>query len=155
MINCPVPRAHRKLVFDFFWKFSAFECALKRGDYLRENREYADADWAKFGSDIDSRFSMVPSPGFQEAVAKIKRLSPQRQVNRGVRLAWEPVQKRDKDSEAAYILTLLKTVRNNLFHGGKYRDGSVISEVARDRELLQAALTVLDGCFDLHPDINP
>jgi hypothetical protein len=44
-------------------------------------------------------------------------------------------------------------VRNNLFHGGKYLDGDEF-EVARDRDILSAALAVLNGLSCLDPDIK-
>ncbi len=36
----------RDLVFDFFWKFSVFECALKRERFLKIGRNNAaEPDW--------------------------------------------------------------------------------------------------------------
>lgn len=155
MIDCPIPDADRKLLFDFFWKFSAFECALKRGGFLKpvrkDKRTDAQADWDKFARKIDGRFVEIASHGFWEAVARINCLSPQRQINAGGKLGWKPVGRGAKDSDTAYTLKLLRTARNNLFHGGKYQDGSIIPEIARDREILLAALTVLDGCYELIP----
>lgn len=49
-------------------------------------------------------------------------------------------------------LLLLRTVRNNLFHGGKYPDGPV-DEIPRNKAILGAALAVLEGCFELHPGV--
>jgi hypothetical protein len=57
------------------------------------------------------------------------------------------------ESEEAYVLRLLKTARNNLFHSGKYPDGP-IAEVARDRDILHTALTILDGCYELHDGVK-
>ena len=51
------------------------------------------------------------------------------------------------------MLRLLKTARNNLFHGGKYPDGP-IEEVARDRDVLCAALAILDGLYELHDGVK-
>jgi hypothetical protein len=147
----PSDSLDRELVFEFFWKFSAFECALKRSGFLRKKKS-AEADWERFGAQINGKFSTLGSPSFDEAVTKIKRLSPRRQMNNNGELAWEHVEQKADESDAAYTLHLLKTVRNNLFHGGKYPDGPIF-EIARNREILRAALTVLDGCYELHPDI--
>lgn len=144
----------RDLVFDFFWKFSVFECALKREGYLKTGRNKgAEPNWNTFGSQVQERFAQVAAPGFVEAVAKLIQLSPQRQVVRGDRLGWEPIEQKPSESEAAYVLRLLKTTRNNLFHGGKYPDGP-IAEVARDRDILRTALAILDGCYELHDGVK-
>jgi hypothetical protein len=153
-MNFPLPpdALDRNLVFNFFWTFSAFDCALKRGGFLTD-KDYAEADWIKFGSEIACKFSKVNSLGFQDAVKTINLLSPRRQMNIGGRLAWQPVTRKAQESDAAYTLKLLKTVRNNLFHGGKYPDGPRF-QIARDREILRAALIILDGCYGLHPRIK-
>jgi hypothetical protein len=153
MIDCPIPDADQKLVFDFFWKFSAFECALKEGGFLSKQRD-AKPDWDEFANRIDSQFAKVSDAGFQNAVTRIKKLAPQHQFNDDNKPRWEAVLRKPTDSDTAYTLRLLRTARNNLFHGGKYQDGSIIPEIARDREILLAASTVLDGCYELHPEIK-
>jgi hypothetical protein len=65
-------------------------------------------------------------------------------MNNNGELAWECVEQRADESDAAYMLHLLKTARNNLFHGGKYPDGPIF-EIAWNREILRATLVVLDG----------
>ena len=48
----------RDLVLDFFWKFSVFECALKREGFLRVGRnDGAEPDWDGFGCEGGSRKS--------------------------------------------------------------------------------------------------
>lgn len=102
---------------------------------------------------MQGRFAQVAARGFAEAVAKLKLLAPQRQVVRGDRLGWAPIVQGPGESEAAHVLRLLKTARNNLFHGGKYPDGP-IAEVARDRDILRSALAILDGCYELHDGVK-
>lgn len=153
------PRAlDRDLVFEFFWKFSVFECALKRtgADFYLKSKtrgDAAEANWEAFGAAIDSRFAKLSTPAFCEAVTRIRKLSPRKQVNNAGKLGWRPVVQQSSESDAAYTLRLLKTVRNNLFHGGKYPDGHEF-EIARDREILRAALAVLDGCYELDPRVK-
>jgi hypothetical protein len=144
----------QSLVLDFLWNFSVFECALKREGFLVQDR-YGGAkpDWDKFGAKLAGSFERVSLAGFTEAVEEIRRLSPKRQVVNGGRLGWESINQRIGDSEEEYVLRLLRTVRNNLFHGGKYPDGPV-EEVARDRALLQASLVILQGLFVMQPYLN-
>lgn len=144
----------RDLVLDFFWKFSVFECALKREGFLTTGRNNgAEPNWSRFGSKVQGRFAKVTVPDFGEAILKLKQLSPQRQIVDGERLGWEPVVQKSDESEEAYVLRLLKTARNNLLHGGKYPDGP-IEEIARDRDILRTALTILDGCYELHDGVK-
>lgn len=143
----------RDLVLDFFWKFSVFECALKREGFLRAGRnDAAEPDWISFGKFIAGRFGEVRAEHFQEGTDTLVKASPRRQVVRQGRLEWENRKRQPGESDEEFVLRLVKTVRNNLFHGGKYPDGSV-AEVACDKAILRAALTVLEGCYELHPGV--
>ena len=155
-MSFPLPPSalDQTLVFEFFWKFSAFECALKRHGFLNPKRSYADPNWKEFGKEIKGGFQKIHLDGFNNSVEMLKQLSPKRQVNREGKLGWDPVEEQTAgESDEEYIIRLLQVVRNNLFHGGKYPDG-LIEEIARDREILRAALTVLNGCYELHPGIK-
>ena len=142
----------RNLIFEFFWKLSVIDSALKQEGFLTKER-IAEADWVRFAKDVEGRFATFEYPGFQEAVTKIKRLSLGCQINIDGELAWEPIEQTLDESDAAYTFRLLTTVGNNLFHGGEYLHGAV-SDVAFDSEILRAAVIVLDGCYELHPGIR-
>ena len=151
--DAPPDSLDRSLVLDFFWKFSVFECALKREGFLRSGRKKAaEPDWEKFRKSIRGRFPEVNLNGFKEAVRALIEASPCRQVVCEDRLGWEDLCKRDDEFEEEFVLRLVSAVRNNLFHGGKYPDG-LITEVARDKQILRAALSVLEGCYELHPSL--
>ena len=49
---------------------------------------------------------------------------------------------------------LLRLVRNNLFHGGKYEFGAPAEQVERDTAIIRASLLVLDQCFEHHPQVK-
>lgn len=150
----PPDDLNRELVFDFFWKFSVFEYALKRTHCLRAGRNSAaEADWDKFAAKIRGSFGNVTTPGFTEAVDGLRRLSPKRQVVVKCKLDWQDITQGDGEADEAYIIRLLRQVRNNLFHGGKYPNGP-IEEVARNTKILSAAMTVLDGCYELHRPVQ-
>ena len=59
----------------------------------------------------------------------------------------------DGQSYARFALRLVCTVRNNLFHGGKY-EGGLALEVARNKGLLEAALAVLSECYELDAELQ-
>lgn len=151
--DAPPDWLDREIVLAFFWKFSVFECALKREGFLRRGRnDVAEPDWAKFGKWICGRFRDVRSSAFPDALHTLIDARPRRQIVRGAVLGWEEIQRRDEESEEEFVLRLVRAARNNLFHGGKYPDGS-IEEIARDKTILEAALAVLEGCFELHPGV--
>jgi hypothetical protein len=153
-INTSIELLDRDTVLEFFSQYSAFECALKREGFLKAGwNNTAEADWNKFSLYARGRLSSVTEEGFHEAVNAIKKYSPQRQVVRDGRLAWDSVEIRRGESEEQFVLRLVKTVRNNIFHGGKYSDGP-ISEVARNRAILKAALLILKGCIEIHPGMK-
>ncbi|NCU30123.1 hypothetical protein EOM60_06020 [Candidatus Saccharibacteria bacterium] len=142
------------LVLEFFWKFSIFEYALKREGYLRSGRNRgAEPDWIKFGHDIRGKFDQVTTPEIKLAKDLLIKLSPQRQIVHDMELGWEPVVRQEEDSDEEFTLRILRTSRNNLFHGGKYPESS-IREIARDREILKASLAILQGCYEIHTGIK-
>src|SRR5205807_2200481 len=111
---------------------SVLEYALKREGFLRTgHRNAAEPDWDSFGRQVESSVDRDPAHPFSRGLEQLRALRPKRQVVHGHELAWERLEQQSQDSDAVYGLRLLKTVRNNLFHGGKYPDGSV-AEVARD-----------------------
>jgi hypothetical protein len=152
--DLPPDGLDRDLVLAFFWRFSAFEYALKREGFLRAGRSAnAEPDWTAFGKSLRGRFGEIASEDFHKSVDALIALAPRRQVVRHGELRWEPVARQAEQSDEEHVLHLLKTARNNLFHGGKYPDGPV-DEVARNSSVLQAALRVLEGCYVLHPSLR-
>lgn len=131
-------------VCELFWKFSVFERDLKAKGFLKGPEDRVAVDWKTFGNKIDGLFNLVTTPGFEEACCKLKAKPPRVQVVSEKRLGWkDPEQQGDQPLEL-YVLKLIKTIRNNLFHGGKYPDGPV-EDIERDSELIDSALVVLAG----------
>ena len=141
------------LVCRFFWQFSVFECALKREGFLHEGfHGEAQADWAAFADSIVGRFGSVRWLAFEGALELLESQPPRHQVVNNGRLAWEGTLPGNGESRERFVLRLVRVVRNNLFHGGKYPDGP-IPQVERDSNLISAALEVLRVCYELHPHI--
>jgi hypothetical protein len=151
--NLPAQALDHELVLAFFWKFSVFEAALKRAGFLRTGRNNAaEPDWNRFAREIEGRFAEASVTGLAEAKEELRRISPRRQVVRDGKLGWEPVEQKS-ESDDAFTIRLMRTARNNLFHGGKYPDGP-INEIARNRKILRAALTILDACYKVHAGVR-
>lgn len=148
----------RDLVFRFFAVFSRFEYALKRSSFVKKGR-YGEAlpDWGKYANELQGQFAVVQDERFKNACAYIKKEPPKTQiVSRSQRdLSWKDTLPCKDDFEERYILYLVRTVRNNLFHGGKYEyPVGPVEDVARNHHLLESALAVLKQCLALSSKVN-
>jgi hypothetical protein len=151
-----------KLVLDFFVSFSRFEYALKRSGFVKgagpSRPPGATPAWDTFGRAIDAHLSEYGEPTYAQAKAFLLASPPQKQVfvppNN---LAWKPNEQDDSESETQYLLRLVRTVRNNLFHGGKFpadSGGLIDSGALRNAKLLNAALVILTACRSIHEKVR-
>lgn len=135
-----IPPNLTAISFDFFYWFSRFEFALKENKYLHSHQVGVPAEpgWDAFVKKWKGEF--VTSA----AAALLLELKPHRQiVGQGGDLAWAPVGLQDCKSDLAKVVRLLKTTRNNLFHGGKH-GAEGWDDPARSMVLLSAGKSVLD-----------
>lgn len=133
-----IPADLSTLAFDFFYWFSRFEFALKENRYLKSHKpgQNAEPGWDEFIVKWCAHYNTS-----HEANELIK-LSPQRQiVLPDSALDWKPLDLTGKSALAAVVLCL-KTVRNNLFHGGKHGIKGW-DDPKRTQSLLANAKTVL------------
>ena len=147
------PTLDRDLLLEFFMLFSRFEYALKRsGRYARAGRnDSAEPNWELFASDASGAWLSGQGPN-SAAVRALVSAPPRRQVFRDGALGWADPPAASAES-LTDVLRLVKTVRNNLFHGGKQPDGD-IDEVSRNSTLLRASLLVLRTCVSLVPAVE-
>jgi hypothetical protein len=146
----------RDLEFRFFKVFSRFEYALKRSGFVEEGK-YCEASpaWNKYEDELKGRFATVQDEHFRNACAYFKKEPPKTQIVRQKSLDWQNTLLREGEFEEAYILRLVRAVRNNLFHGGKYPDPvGPIKDVARNDKLLEHAITILEQCLALSCKVN-
>jgi len=105
------------LAFDFFYWFSRFEFALKENHYLKSHEPGANAEagWKEYVAKWHSEYNL------SSEASELLKLLPQRQVVlAGDQLDWKPLNLSNSKSELEAVVQCLKTVRNNLFHGGKH-----------------------------------
>jgi hypothetical protein len=138
------------LEYRFFAIYSVCEYALKAMGYTRSDRwDGVKPDWEGFVIDIEKEFDWHQKPELEEAVRYLFENPPRRQVLRGRHLDWELNQRPPDDTDALWLLRLVKTVRNNLFHGGKKP-----FDPDRDARLLKSCIQVLLAWAELKPEIN-
>jgi hypothetical protein len=128
------------LAFEFFYWFSRFEFALKENAYL-QNRDVgakAEPGWDAFVERWHAQYlSSIEAKALLAAKPERQIVAPCQQ------LTWKPVELGECKSELAKVVRLLKTVRNNLFHGGKH-GGEGWDDPKRSELLLSSGKTVLD-----------
>jgi hypothetical protein len=148
----PPPFPERDLIFQFFWSFATFECAMKRAGLCKAGRYgMAEPNWRAFEKGI--RETALGSESFKNAAKALIGLAPRCQVVVDDKLGWETAEQGPAD-EVEYALFLLRTVRNNLFQGGKYEHGGPVHDVARDTQILTAALALLGECYKLDDRVH-
>lgn len=106
----------RNRAFDFFYWFSRFEFALKENKFLKNSTpgSPAEPDWGLFIAAHKAEYRLT------EAGSGLVDAAPRRQIVGQHQLEFVPVGFDDQSSELEKVVRLLKTVRNNLFHGGKH-----------------------------------
>lgn len=149
-----------ELVLHFFVAFSWFEYALKQAGFVRrDNHQNAWPDWRRFARERGSSLlDDTMDKELRDAREFLLREPPKRQIVDGDgHLRWRSNERRGGESDAEYLLRLVRDVRNNLFHGGKYPHGAVSGQSLRNSKLLQACLTILEKCLWLveRPKICP
>lgn len=134
-----VPTHLTALAFDFFYWFSRFEFALKENNYLKNRKPGSPAlpGWSEFVG----RWHEAYEPSV-EAQALLDARPEQQVVEAADELKWRPVDLSDCKSDLARVVRQLKTVRNNLFHGGKH-GGAGWDDPERTELLLNSSIQVL------------
>ena len=141
------PEIDGNLVRNFFVFFARFEYALKREGVLKGDDKSAGVDWDCYAKRVRGLFEPTTSSSMTHSLGWLLKNPPQKQVVLNGQLRFAPVTKDESESEASYILRLVRTVRNNLFHGGKFPEPcGPIAETSRDQHLLRAAMNVLQEC---------
>ena len=131
-----------KLAIEFFAVFSRLEYALKVvPSFRRAGDGEAKADWAAFTRALNVSFDPNSNPRLMEAfsyltIEPIKRLD----VQQGT-LDWLPFDP-GGDTPLDKVIFVIKQIRHNLFHGGKFALDPKASR-DRDTQLLKYALVVL------------
>lgn len=145
----------RKMAWLFFVFFSRFEYALKKDKrYLEKGSGDARPNWDRFASDNDQKFNQVNDQHLAAAVSYIKASPPRKQVRKDGKLDWsDPLVHDGKTPTLIWLLLCIRTVRNNLFHGGKFPHFP-IHDPSRDRDLISNSLLILGHSLRLDGDIE-
>ncbi|MCA1869721.1 hypothetical protein HW571_29420 [Agrobacterium genomosp. 3] len=133
---------------EFFRIFARFEFALKMAGYCQLQKDKVEIDWDGFANS-----SEMGKPFFK--IATTSGLCPTmlsdppkaETINNG---QWGFASSAAKPVSAQDLMGLVRRVRNNMFHGGKYFSG----DAKRDAALVFEAIAVLLAAVEIDPDIN-
>ena len=143
---------NRDLVLEFFLVLSRMEFALKVSGFATGTENSVTPDWDGYARKIGDTFSKEVSAELLEASNYYLNTPPQKQVLRNGGLAWSSTMPTNS-AEIDVLLMLVRRVRNNLFHGGKY-NAQARNETARNESLLRYGITILEASMTLVPKVK-
>ena len=140
------------LAQEFFFVFSRLEYALKITGCLCPDATVPVIDWTRFATSVEHVFSHPPTKDFAEAIQYLSTQPPRKQIVREGRVTWSDGTPRT-DVLPELILLYVRRVRNNLFHGGKFRQHRLEYQ-ERTPELLHHCLIVINTCLAVDSDVH-
>jgi hypothetical protein len=128
------------LASEFFFKFARFAYALKPAGYSsRKGR--AEPDWQMLSQKLEDYFLNPRNPQLTEAITYFIEEPPNIQMVSHDQLVREEVTAAEP-LLADRVLQYVRRIRNNLFHGGKFR-GHVFADPERSEILMRYGLVIL------------
>ena len=136
----------RDLTLEFMATFSRFEFALKKSGYARGDDSQVSPDWDAFAKDVAKLDAPIFAPVLNSC-QYLQQHPPKKQVLQNGQLRW--IERQGTSGSAiGDVLLSVRTVRNNVFHGGKFPDG-LIADPLRDEQLIRDCLAVLQSLLQL------
>ena len=142
-----------KLLTAFTGVFSRYEYALKGSGFAKGGANKVDPDWDAFAQSIADKFDDLDEPRFREAVIYLVTNPPRKQVLDAHGLGWKDSPPDSAHRASAQALLMVRRVRNNLFHGGKFWMPEFRIK-DRNEKLVKASLAVLLACHPLDPRVR-
>lgn len=140
------------LAFEFLSVFARYEFALKAGGFADGDDRGVTAAWDRYAASIDAQFARLESAELSAAIEYLLGHPPKKQVLANGELAWRDLPPNAKQPRAVQVLLMVRRVRNNLFHGGKFLPTKAGND--RDRLLVNHSLVVLRACLPLNDRID-
>lgn len=129
------------------------EYALKSTRYAIGNDKKVDPAWDKFANDIHEAFLKIEEPELVEAKDYLLNRPPRKQTLAGHRITFTDQVIDINQKITQQLLLMVRAVRNNLFHGGKYLPEGE-QEAGRNHLLVEYALRVLLACSKLDHEVR-
>jgi hypothetical protein len=146
-----IPKHDLKLTADFFFCFARFEYAIKICGYHNQSGDIKP-DWTRFAEHMKPIFENPKSDSLSKAIQYYVDYPPKKQTVTDGDIQWKdsPI---NTGTTASKMMIYIRRVRNNLFHGGKFK-GSYLADPERSEDLMRYALTMLDACLSNDDDLT-
>jgi hypothetical protein len=139
-----------QLICNFLAIFSRIEYSLKATIKYADDRETkVDPSWDRFANEIHEKFLQIEDIELKSAVDYLVNNSPKKQILDDNKLIFQEQEIDQNQKLTQQILLMVRTVRNNLFHGGKYHSNAE----GRDALLIKHSLKVLSECAKIDEDV--
>jgi len=129
-----------ELITKFLICFGRFENGLKRTGYAKSTT--SGRIGIKHLDFVKEQCNKNLKVNCEYEVNYLINNPPKKQVTEDQNLKWVE-EHYDADTEIEQVTKIIRAVRNNLFHGGKYNTGYE-KDTARDTKLIQCSLRLLD-----------
>lgn len=143
----------KTLINTFFIVFSRFECALKESSFINLRGDKVYANWDRFAISINEVFNRDRTPELNTAVDYLIQNPPRVQSIHNNELIWIDRVFQGNESLVQKLSISIRDVRNNLFHGGKFR-GNFEPEVSRNYILLKSSILILSEWLRLSENVR-
>ena len=144
----------KERVWLFFLAFSRFEFALKRSGFAKGSADRVDAAWDRFASGHCHAFKPDSDQRLRSACDYFANSPPMKQVLKDSSIGFVGPNPLGSQPHLCWLTTMLRRVRNNLFHGGKFEPTALNADPARDAKLIEHSLVILEACVELDTGVQ-
>ncbi|WP_051249768.1 hypothetical protein [Maridesulfovibrio zosterae] len=141
---------------DFFHFFAMFEYALKTNGFCQTNKNkiITGADWEGFAAANPHLFDNRTNTHTKESVDYLINQPPKKQAlsEKGM-IKWIDPPLYNDVGDHIKITRYIRQVRNNLFHGGKFK-GNYFSAQERSRYLISHSTIIMQHVIANHSEMN-
>jgi|TARA_R110002020_G_scaffold141463_1_gene313151 hypothetical protein len=141
------------LAIEFMATFSRVEHALKSTGYALGNKGKVEPDWDRFANEIDPQFIQIEDEGLTNAKNFLLTTPPRKQVLEDGNVIFKNQFVDQNQRVTQQLLRFIRSVRNNLFHGGKYLPTGEL-EPGRNEALVNASLCIIRSCIELNERVK-
>lgn len=143
-----------ELALKFFAVFSRFEYALKViPRFRRPGDGEAKADWLAFAAEVAPHFVPNKDPATSAAFTSLADANLRYFAVVDGEAKWRAFPVPEGISDAEKAIRLIRQVRNNLFHGGKYAPDPD-SNPDRERRWVESSLAILGKLLTLSNEVQ-
>ena len=147
------PDVDSELIRNFLFIFARIEYALKRAGFMIKGKDEAVADWDSLANSLKGEIHPNRNSEIRSAVEYLNEYPVEKQVVTNGQLGWRRIHRKEHEHLEQWLLRIVRVVRNNLFHGGKFPDKQVY-DVSRDNSLLKASIVLLCEIIHLSPEVS-